>query len=51
MTQILVRGVSEGLLRSGKGIGTDCRLDSIVELFDVASLRKGKRWPSRCPSA
>lgn len=45
MTQILVLGVL------GKAIGTDGRLNSVVELLDVASFRKRSRLPSRCPSA
>lgn len=53
MTQILVLGVTEGVFSSdlGKAIGTDGRLNSVVELLDVASVRKRSRLPSRCPSA
>lgn len=49
MTQMLVLGVTEGV--SGNPIGTDGRLNSVVELLDVASLRNRSRLPSRCPSA
>lgn len=49
MTQILVLGVTEGVL--GKAIGTDGRLNSVVELLDVASFRKRSRLPKWCPSA
>lgn len=53
MTQILVLGVTEGVFSSGvgKAIGTDGRLNSVVELLDVASFRNRSRLPSRCPSA
>lgn len=49
MTQILVLGVTEGVL--GKAIGTDGRLNSVVELLDVASFRKRSRLPKWCPNA
>lgn len=48
MAQMLVLGVTEGV--SGKATGTDGRLNSVVELFDVASFRKRSRLPSRRPS-
>lgn len=53
MTQMLVLGVTEGVLSSGlgKAIGTDCRLNSVVELLDAPSFRKRSRLPRRCPSA
>lgn len=49
MTQILVLGVPEGVL--GKAVAPDGRLTSIVELLDVASLRKTSRLPSWRPRA
>lgn len=48
MTQILDLGVPEGVF--GKPMGTDGRLNSIVELLDVASFRKRNLLPSRWPS-
>lgn len=53
MAQILGLGVTEGVL--GSAVGTDDRLNSAVELLDVAPLRNRSwlpsRRPRRCPSA
>lgn len=48
ITQILALGVTDGVL--GKVVGTDARLNSVVELLDVPSGRKMGRLPNLCPS-
>lgn len=53
MTQMLVLGVTEGVCGAelGSPIGIEGRLNSVVELLDVASFRKRSRLPSLRPSA